>query len=131
MAGDGEPFPPLTSATATANSNADASGARRRRKSSVLGSDIRAGDTGAPAMATSRASLKATEASNGNANGQVRSVGIKLINRSINQSIKQALVSFTVSSILKPNLPSINLCFPDSRHFFFPFLPCPYANLLS
>jgi acyl-CoA-dependent ceramide synthase len=36
---------------------------RRPRKSSAFGSDIRAGDTGAPALASSRASLNAVDAS--------------------------------------------------------------------
>ncbi|KAL2156232.1 hypothetical protein VTH82DRAFT_977 [Thermothelomyces myriococcoides] len=54
MAGDSEPFPPLSAAadrqfnsTATENS-----AARRRRKSSILGSELRVGDTGAPSIAT-------------------------------------------------------------------------------
>ncbi|KAF5962714.1 acyl-CoA-dependent ceramide synthase [Fusarium bulbicola] len=52
-----------TTATQDAINNA-----RRRRKSSLLGGEIR-GDTGAPAMASSRASL---EASDNHSNGHVR-----------------------------------------------------------
>ena len=67
MAGS-EPFPLLNTSAeqlhhvnAKANANADAGGSRRRRKSSALGGDIHAGDTGAPALASSRASLNANE----------------------------------------------------------------------
>lgn len=59
-----EPFPLLnTSADALHNGDASLSAHKRRhRKSSALGaSDIRAGDTGAPAMASSRASLAAKD----------------------------------------------------------------------
>ncbi|KAH7001969.1 TLC domain-containing protein [Ilyonectria destructans] len=78
---DSEPFPALSSAAeqlqhvngngnGNGTSNGTASGAhahaadgaaRRRRKSSVLGGDINAGDTGAPAMASSRVSLDAND----------------------------------------------------------------------
>jgi acyl-CoA-dependent ceramide synthase len=52
-----EPFPELNTSADILNNNADTtSGPRRRRKSSALGEDIRAGDT-APALATSKASL--------------------------------------------------------------------------
>ena len=56
---DGEPFP-LLSAAMTADrqlASEMSAAARRRRKSSGLGSDLRVGDTGAPALATSLAHL--------------------------------------------------------------------------
>ncbi|OAA44747.1 Longevity assurance, LAG1/LAC1 [Metarhizium rileyi] len=52
-----EPFPLLNSAAEQLHS-LEVEGTRRRRKSSGLGSDIRAGDTGAPAFASSKASLE-------------------------------------------------------------------------
>ncbi|KAM3462682.1 hypothetical protein NHJ6243_003887 [Beauveria neobassiana] len=59
-ASDKEPFPLLnTSLDPFAMMDGDDSAPRRRRKSSGLGGEIRAGDTGAPAFASSRASLKA------------------------------------------------------------------------
>ncbi|KAG6017567.1 hypothetical protein E4U41_004178 [Claviceps citrina] len=51
-----EPFPLLSSPAEQLHS-LEAEGARRRRKSSGLGGDIRAGDTGAPALASSKMSL--------------------------------------------------------------------------
>ncbi|KAG8406199.1 sphingosine N-acyltransferase lag1 [Metarhizium acridum] len=51
-----EPFPLLNSPAEQLHS-LEVEGARRRRKSSGLGSEIRAGDTGAPAFASSKASL--------------------------------------------------------------------------
>ncbi|GAB0137445.1 hypothetical protein EsDP_00005709 [Epichloe bromicola] len=51
-----EPFPLLSSPAEQLHS-LEAEGARRRRKSSGLGGDIRAGDTGAPALASSKLSL--------------------------------------------------------------------------
>ncbi|KAM3506192.1 hypothetical protein MY10362_002515 [Beauveria mimosiformis] len=60
VASDKEPFPLLnTSLDPFAMMDGDDSAARRRRKSSGLGGEIRAGDTGAPAFASSRASLNA------------------------------------------------------------------------
>ncbi|EAQ91081.1 hypothetical protein CHGG_03016 [Chaetomium globosum CBS 148.51] len=59
MAGGSEPFPPLSMAanrqfqSTTADNNAP----RRRRKSSILGSELRLGDTGAPSIATGIAHL--------------------------------------------------------------------------
>lgn len=56
-----EPFPPLSSAAdRQLMSEMNAAAARRRRKSSGLGSDLRVGDTGAPALATSFAHLHGT-----------------------------------------------------------------------
>lgn len=55
-----EPFP-LLNTSADQLRKADADGARRRRKSSGLGGEIRAGDTGAPALASSKASLDASD----------------------------------------------------------------------
>jgi acyl-CoA-dependent ceramide synthase len=59
-----EPFPPFNTSADPLLSDANASAsARRRRKSSALGSGthIHAGDTGAPALATSKASLDAND----------------------------------------------------------------------
>nr|UWK20522.1 longevity assurance factor/sphinganine N acyl transferase subunit 1 [Trichoderma protrudens] len=53
-----EPFP-LLNTSADQLHSADVNTARRRRKSSGLGGEIRAGDTGAPALASSRVSLNA------------------------------------------------------------------------
>lgn len=53
-----EPFPPLaTAADRQLRSAGDVNAARRRRKSSVLGTELRVGDTGAPALATSIAHI--------------------------------------------------------------------------
>ncbi|KAG5982716.1 hypothetical protein E4U55_001463 [Claviceps digitariae] len=52
-----EPFPLLSSPAEQLHS-LNAEGARRRRKSSGLGGEIRAGDTGAPALASSKMSLE-------------------------------------------------------------------------
>ncbi|KAG5942908.1 hypothetical protein E4U59_000774 [Claviceps monticola] len=52
-----EPFPLLSSPAEQLHS-LETEGARRRRKSSGLGGDIRAGDTGAPAWASSKMSLE-------------------------------------------------------------------------
>lgn len=57
-----EPFPLLNTALDPLQ-NADLDGTRRRRKSSGLGGDIRAGDTGAPALASSQMSLESPPAS--------------------------------------------------------------------
>ena len=56
---DPEPFPLLNTGTEL---EVDPNESRRRRKSSGLGGEIRAGDTGAPAFASSRASLSASDA---------------------------------------------------------------------
>lgn len=58
-----EPFPLLnTTADALHNAEVSIDGARRRRKSSALGGGaIYGGDTGAPALASSRASLDAND----------------------------------------------------------------------
>ncbi|KAL7799970.1 TLC domain-containing protein [Trichoderma ceciliae] len=55
-----EPFPLLNTSAEQLHS-ADVNVARRRRKSSGLGGEIRAGDTGAPALASSRVSLNARD----------------------------------------------------------------------
>nr|UWK20516.1 longevity assurance factor/sphinganine N acyl transferase subunit 1 [Trichoderma decipiens] len=55
-----EPFPLLNTSAEQLHS-ADVNAARRRRKSSGLGGEIRAGDTGAPALASSRVSLNAQD----------------------------------------------------------------------
>ena len=53
MAGGSEPFPPLpATADRQFHSTNDVNGTRRRRKSSILGSELRVGDTGAPSLAT-------------------------------------------------------------------------------
>ncbi|KAF3012954.1 hypothetical protein E8E14_001143 [Neopestalotiopsis sp. 37M] len=51
MAGDSEPFPVLNT-SADQFPAADSTAPRRRRKSSALGQEIRAGDTGAPSLGT-------------------------------------------------------------------------------
>lgn len=55
-------FAPSSSVSNTTATEASISDARRRRKSSALGGEIR-GDTGAPALASSRASLDAVDKS--------------------------------------------------------------------
>lgn len=57
-ANDKEPFPLLNTSLDPFAMDED-SAPRRRRKSSGLGGEIRAGDTGAPAFASSQASLNA------------------------------------------------------------------------
>lgn len=60
MAGGTEPFPPLTAA-ADRQLHSEAAGlVRRRRKSSILGTELRVGDTGAPSLATGIAHLHGT-----------------------------------------------------------------------
>lgn len=80
MAAGSEPFPPLPATAAILHQNGGATSTSgrasprvtmRRRKSSALGGDIHAGDTGAPALASSRASLNASDPK-ANGNGQVR-----------------------------------------------------------
>ena len=65
-----EPFP-LLNTSADQLHNADSSAPRRRRKSSAITGEMRAGDTGAPALATSKASINAnaTNGSAANSNG--------------------------------------------------------------
>nr|UWK20526.1 longevity assurance factor/sphinganine N acyl transferase subunit 1 [Trichoderma rubi] len=58
-----EPFP-LLNTSADQLHSADVNTARRRRKSSGLGGEIRAGDTGAPAFASSRVSRNAQDSEN-------------------------------------------------------------------
>lgn len=59
MASRGEPFPLLnTSADQLHSANNESTNARRRRKSSGLGGEIRAGDTGAPGLHTTLASMQ-------------------------------------------------------------------------
>lgn len=65
-----------TTATQDAINNA-----RKRRKSSLLGGEIR-GDTGAPALASSRASL---EASDNHSNGHVRHFSCSVLLCSVGQ----------------------------------------------
>ncbi|KAI1464782.1 longevity assurance proteins LAG1/LAC1 [Daldinia caldariorum] len=55
-----EPFPILNSSVEQLHSGADHGNARRRRKSSVLGADIRVGDTGAPSLQSSLESFQET-----------------------------------------------------------------------
>ncbi|KAL2135643.1 hypothetical protein VTI74DRAFT_7593 [Chaetomium olivicolor] len=59
MAGGSEPFPPLPTASDRQfrPANGDMNATRRRRKSSILGSELRVGDTGAPSLATGIAHL--------------------------------------------------------------------------
>ncbi|RYP31478.1 hypothetical protein DL767_005769 [Monosporascus sp. MG133] len=71
----GEPFPLLNTSADQLHSANDSANPRRRRKSSGLGGEIRAGDTGAPSLHTSLASLQSASSStashtaNGNAHG--------------------------------------------------------------
>ncbi|KAK0646526.1 TLC domain-containing protein [Cercophora newfieldiana] len=58
-----EPFPALSTAADRQLASEMSAAARRRRKSSGLGSDLRVGDTGAPALATSLAHLHGTSPS--------------------------------------------------------------------
>jgi acyl-CoA-dependent ceramide synthase len=53
-----EPFPTLTTSTEQLHSTTENCNARRRRKSSGLGQEIRAGDTGAPSLGTGLASTR-------------------------------------------------------------------------
>lgn len=55
-----EPFPILNSSADQLHSAVDQGNARRRRKSSVLGTDIRVGDTGAPSLQASLATFQDT-----------------------------------------------------------------------
>lgn len=61
MAAEKEPFPLLNTALDPSSFDDDDGSVRRRRKSSGLGGDIRAGDTGAPAFASSRTSLNSRD----------------------------------------------------------------------
>ncbi|KAG5973704.1 hypothetical protein E4U58_004541 [Claviceps cyperi] len=75
-----EPFPLLSSPAEQLHS-LETEGARRRRKSSGLGGDIRAGDTGAPAWASSKMSLEhhqqdAARGSHGPNNGSASSASV-------------------------------------------------------
>ncbi|KAL7823437.1 longevity assurance proteins LAG1/LAC1 [Trichoderma gracile] len=63
-----EPFP-LLNTSADQLHSADVNVARRRRKSSGLGGEIRAGDTGAPALASSRVSLNAHDSEHDSSEG--------------------------------------------------------------
>lgn len=69
-----EPFPLLnTSAEQLHNGGPPQVQRRKPRRSSALGTDIRAGDTGAPAMASSRASLAAQHEESPSPNGKASS----------------------------------------------------------
>ncbi|KAJ4304302.1 sphingosine N-acyltransferase lag1 [Collariella sp. IMI 366227] len=57
MAGGSEPFPPLPAAS-DRQFHSDMTATRRRRKSSILGSELRVGDTGAPSLGTLNGSAK-------------------------------------------------------------------------
>ena len=59
----GEPFPLLNTSADQLHSASDNAGPRRRRKSSGLGGEIRAGDTGAPSLHTSLASMQSSGSS--------------------------------------------------------------------
>lgn len=67
-----EPFPLLNSPAEQLHS-LEVEGTRRRRKSSGLGSEIRAGDTGAPAFASSKASLDHHHRHHDSKNGELSS----------------------------------------------------------
>ncbi|KAK4458048.1 TLC domain-containing protein [Cladorrhinum samala] len=64
MASGSEPFPPLpTASDRQLHSASSGDAARRRRKSSILGNDLKVGDTGAPSLATSIAHIQGKDAS--------------------------------------------------------------------
>ncbi|KAK7746126.1 sphingosine N-acyltransferase lag1 [Diatrype stigma] len=76
MTSKGEPFPALSTSADQLHSANNEGAARRRRKSSGLGGEIRAGDTGAPSLHASLAHLQqsassssSSSSSNGNAPG--------------------------------------------------------------
>ena len=61
----GEPFPLLNTSADQLHSASDNANPRRRRKSSGLGGEVRAGDTGAPSLHTGLASLQSSGGSGG------------------------------------------------------------------
>ncbi|KAM0820761.1 putative TLC domain-containing protein [Seiridium cardinale] len=82
MAGDSEPFPTLNTAAGQFSTATDSNPVRRRRKSSALGQDIRAGDTGAPSLGTGLASIHdpsppSSSHSSASINGDVRHLSEK------------------------------------------------------
>lgn len=136
--GGSEPFPPLnvnvtadhlqrehhhnassnSATTNTTTARPDVRGSVRRRKSSALGGDIRAGDTGAPAMASSRASLNASDPKTKDSNGQVNNYTLILLN-----SPKDDAVTF-------PSFPSslqtINITHHHHHHRTINLQPLPF-----
>ncbi|CAJ2506979.1 Uu.00g081650.m01.CDS01 [Anthostomella pinea] len=72
-----EPFPSLNTGADQMHSAAANGNARRRRKSSGLGAEIRAGDTGAPSLQTSLASLQSASSSSSGSPPRSSSTDIK------------------------------------------------------
>nr|UWK20523.1 longevity assurance factor/sphinganine N acyl transferase subunit 1 [Trichoderma psychrophilum] len=94
-----EPFP-LLNTSADQLHNADVNAARRRRKSSGLGGEIRAGDTGAPALASSRVSLNAqdselSESSEDQAGGPKQQLSKRRRTRGIFSQVRQTMIKHT------------------------------------
>nr|UWK20625.1 longevity assurance factor/sphinganine N acyl transferase subunit 1 [Trichoderma oligosporum] len=94
-----EPFP-LLNTSADQLHNADVNAARRRRKSSGLGGEIRAGDTGAPALASSRVSLNAqdselSESSEDQAGGPKQQLSKRRRTRGFFSHIRQTMIKHT------------------------------------
>ncbi|KAL5087323.1 hypothetical protein Trisim1_007889 [Trichoderma cf. simile WF8] len=75
-----EPFP-LLNTSADQLHSADVNVARRRRKSSGLGGEIRAGDTGAPALASSRVSLNAQDSEHDSSEGSEDASGAPKVSK--------------------------------------------------
>nr|UWK20524.1 longevity assurance factor/sphinganine N acyl transferase subunit 1 [Trichoderma rhododendri] len=94
-----EPFP-LLNTSADQLHNADVNAARRRRKSSGLGGEIRAGDTGAPALASSRVSLNAqdselSESSEDQAGGPKQQLSKRRRTRGFFSQVRQTMIKHT------------------------------------
>lgn len=125
---DPEPFPLLNTG---AELDVDPNENRRRRKSSGLGGDIRAGDTGAPAFASSRASLSAGSSSkdvNGKRNSKRRRA------RGVLSKVRHIMVKHTwvlPAVILAVMLGAYALNPTESNilhHFMFLSYPLPQAD---
>ncbi|KAH8169713.1 TLC domain-containing protein [Sarocladium implicatum] len=89
-----EPFPLLNTASDQLHNPGDRP-RQRRRKSSALGGEIRAGDNGAPAMATSRASMGMTEISDGSAQTSSKRLSRRRRARGLASRIRQTMVKHT------------------------------------
>ncbi|KAL7910061.1 TLC domain-containing protein [Trichoderma velutinum] len=94
-----EPFP-LLNTSADQLHSADVNVARRRRKSSGLGGEIRAGDTGAPALASSRVSLNAQDSEHDSSEGSEDASGAPKVSkrrrtRGFFSQLRQTMVKHT------------------------------------
>lgn len=108
MAGDSEPFPVFNTSADQFPMATDTGATRRRRKSSGLGQEIRAGDTGAPSLGTGGlasihdASPPSSSHSSSSLNGDVRQFsekevgGKKFSKRRKARSIMQRIARFSV-----------------------------------